>query len=222
MAADQILYAFGAGRDPQTKMARRLDRFSDRTFRIGSDVIIRPGRRVPVTVGYLSNHLDEVVGHIERGALRLQSDSDSFIDPNELRAIVAGQPIPEKVVVRPPVFDVTEERYVPPPPLAPTLPAPPEPAELLDTADATVDASVGDGPGEATDSELAGAPDAPLEVAEESVDAIAEPAPTPVLPEGWRSKSKKGLLALAQELKLEVSDKMSNRELITALEALEK
>ena len=216
-ASQQILYAFGAGRDPQTKAARRLDRFSDRTFRIGSDVIVRPGRRVPVTVGYLSNHLDEVLGHIERGALRLQSDSDSFIDKDELRAIVAGQPLPEKVVVRPPAFDVTEAKYVPPPAPA-TLPAPPEPDPVVEaTADAPPAASE-----ESSDAELAGGPEAQLELAEEPVDALQEPEATPVLPEGWRTRSKKGLLALAQELKLEVSDKMSNREIITALEALEK
>jgi hypothetical protein len=218
--SDQILYAFGSGRDPQTKFARRLDRFADRTFRIGSDVVVRPGRRTEVTVKYLKDNLEMVIEHMDRGALRLQSHSDRFIDKDELRAIVNGEPF-----VR----------------AAPT--APPGPGENDDTPDGT---EIPDEPDEPTpepeaapvveeksDAELADEPDptpadAPVEEEpdaspEEDLPPVLDAAPAAVeaLPEGWRSRSKKGLLALAQEHKLEVTDKMSNRELIAAIEKLE-
>lgn len=211
--SDQILYAFGAGRDPQTKAARRLDRFSEKTFRIGPDVIIRAGRRTEVAVSYIRDHLDTVIGHIERGALRLQSHSDSFIDPNELRALVNGETLP--VVVQGPgegeetSEEVSEES---PPSEEPTQP--PEPAQDEDKSD----------------EELAGEPDPepvdlpadePIELADMSADLPAVLDTPEPLPEGWRSRSKKGLLALAQERKLEVTDKMSNRDLIAELEKLE-
>lgn len=206
MSTNQIIYAFGAGRDPQTKAARRIDRFSDRTFRIGSDVIIRPGRRIPVTVGYISTHLDEVINHIERGALRLQSDSNSFIEPAELRALVRGEPMPAKM--GPGEDEFPEDPHELPAEEVPSDPMPEEPVEAeMSSEPAPVSAE----------------PAVEETAAEPEVAVMSAPETSSVeLPDGWRSRSKKGLLALAQEHNVEANDKMSNREIILALEALEK
>lgn len=197
--ANQIIHLYGAGRDVRTKSDRRLNRFQERQFRIG-EVVVRPGRRTPVTVEFLAGHLDTVIQHIERGALRLQSTSDSFIDPDELRALVSGAPLPATQA---------------------TTPAPTGPGE----DDLPDDGPIGEEPYEApadeppmdepTDSELASEPEAPIQDAPEEALDLAP------LPDAWRTRNKKGLLALCAERKLDASDKLSNRELIEKLEGWE-
>lgn len=196
MSADQIIYAFGSGRDPQTKMARRMDRFGERTFRIGADVVIRAGRRIPVSVKYLAAHLEEVVGHVERGALRLQSDSDRYIDPMELRAIVRGETPPAPVKATEVYEEEPEPEVLPDPPEE--IVAEPTESETLDDSPAPTEAPFTETPSE-VETEVSFSP----------------------LPEGWRTQSKRVLLQLALERNLEASDKMSNRELAAVLTAYE-
>jgi|NOAtaT_7_FD_contig_121_406816_length_3524_multi_3_in_0_out_0_2 hypothetical protein len=198
MIQDQVIYAFGSGRDPQTKMARRLDRFGERTFRIGADVVVRAGRRIPISVKYIADHLEEVIGHVERGALRLQSDSDRYLDPNELRALVRGEPL----------VKASEEYRPEPEPETEVLPqAEPEVMEPLVETPAVED----DAP-EPTSS--------PLEEPEQVEAEMAAPAYEP-LPDGWRTQSKRVLLTLGLERGLNVNDKMSNRELTAVLSSFE-
>jgi hypothetical protein len=210
--ANQILHLYGAGRDTQTKAMRRLDRFGERHFRIG-EVVVRPGRRVPVTVGFLAGHLDEVIRHIERGALRLQSDADSFVDPDELRALVNGTPMPVKANPAGPGED--EEA---PADDGPGDEIPPE--EPSSEPEAPAD--------EPSDQELANEPeqDQGPSLQDEPVEATPDVTPEEMaymapLPDAWRTRNKKGLIMLCTERKLEASDKLSNRDLISLLEAWE-
>lgn len=207
--ANQIVHLYGAGRDSQTKAMRRLDRFGERHFRIG-EVVVRPGRRVPVTVGFLKGHLEEVIRHIERGALRLQSDSDSFIDPDELRALVTGAPMP---VHANPVDGPGEDDGP-----GDEIPAEEPPAEEPEPQQ-----------DERSDDELAHEPEPDLgpSLQDEPVESTPDVGPEEMaymapLPDAWRNRNKKGLLMLCSERKLEASDKLSNRELITLLEGWER
>jgi hypothetical protein len=203
----QVVYAFGAGRHHSTKFERRLNRFQERQFRIG-DVIIRPGRRVPMTIGFLAGHLEEVISHIERGALRLQSDADSYVDPDELRALVNGTPMPVKA--NPPEDGPGEDDG---------------PGEGDDTPTEEPSEEPAQEPAEEpSDNELANEPESPLqsEPEEPTPDVTPEEMSMAALPDGWRMRNKKGLLMLCSELKLEASDKLSNKDLIALLEGWER
>lgn len=85
-----VLQLYGAGRDVRTREARRVDRFRKKAFRIG-EIPIRPGRRVEVGLDFIRAHFTEIVDNIKRGALRVTSNSDRFVDPEELKAILEGR-----------------------------------------------------------------------------------------------------------------------------------
>jgi hypothetical protein len=85
-----VLRLYGAGRDIRTREARRVDRFRKKAFRIG-EIPIRPGRRVEVGLDFIRAHFTEIVDNIKRGALRVQSSADTFVDPEELKAILEGR-----------------------------------------------------------------------------------------------------------------------------------
>jgi len=212
--ANQIIYVYGAGRDHRTKYDRRMSRFLDRQFRIG-DVVVRPGRRVPVTVRFLSGHVEEVVRHINRGALRLQSHADAFINPEELRAIVRGD--------------------------LPALAAPVQAAPDDDFGPGEGESDIGDESpaedfnepapsedfNEPSDSDLANEPEAPLseEPFEETPDVTSEEMAYmagPALPEAWRTRNKRGLLVLCSERGVAADDKMANTTIIQLLSDWEK
>jgi hypothetical protein len=203
--ANQIIYVYGAGRDHRTKYDRRMCRFMDRQFRIG-DVVVRPGRRVPVTVRFLSGHVEEVVQHINRGALRLQSHADAFISPEELRAIVRGD--------RPAL-------------LAPVQAAPGDDFGPGDWESDVGDESPTEDFNEPSYDDFANEPEAPLseEPFEETPDVTSEEMAYmagPALPEAWRTRNKRGLLVLCSERGVAADDKMANSTIIQLLSDWEK
>ena len=207
--ANQIIYAYGAGRDHRTKYDRRMGRFLERQFRVG-EVVIRPGRRVPVTMQFLAGHADEIVRHIDRGALRLQSHADAFLTTSEFRALLRGEaPVKAAPMMagpedegpgdeggyedggnESPVEDFNE----------------PEPEALDEPSDNDLanesEPSLSDEPMEET-------PD----VTSEEMAYMAGPA----LPDGWRMRNKRGLLILCSERQVAADDKMSNNTIIRLL-----
>lgn len=204
--ADQIIHLYGASRDVRTKPERRLNRFADKQFRIG-DVLVRPGRRVPVTVRFLAGHVGAVIEHIQRGALRLESSSDRFIDPEEFKALVAGTPLP--ALVRGPGDEDGPGDEIP-------AEEPAEESQGEPTMDEPSDTDLANEAEEPLMDEPEAAPDtSEPETSGESYDMAA------ALPEAWRTRNKKGLLALCAERGLEANDKLSNRELVNVLEAWE-
>ncbi|MGA1354076.1 MAG: hypothetical protein ACO32I_04780 [Candidatus Limnocylindrus sp.] len=210
--ANQIIYAYGAGRDHRTKYDRRMGRFLARQFRIG-DVVIRPGRRVPVTVRFLASHVDEVVRHIGRGALRLQGHADAFIGPEELQAIVRGDRpvlgVPAEAAPDQDFGPGEEEPYAEDPVEEYSEPAPVEEYN------------------EPPADDFANEPEPPLseEPFEETPDVTSEEMAYmsgPALPEAWRTRNKRGLLALCSERGVAADDKMANTTIIQLLSDWEK
>lgn len=211
--ANQVIYAYGAGRDHRTKYDRRMGRFQERQFRVG-EVVVRPGRRVPVSIKFLSIHVDEIVRHIDRGALRLQSHADAFITTAELRAILRGEsPVKAAPVMAAPDDDGPgDESYEDPGDESPGEDFNESPPEEIN---------------EPSDSDLANEPEAPLseEPMEETPDVTSEEMAYmagPALPDGWRMRNKRGLLILCSERRVAADDKMSNNTIIQLLSDWEK
>jgi hypothetical protein len=129
--APRVLYILGGGRS-STREARRLDRFGSRVERIG-DLVIRPQRRVAVTVEFAAQHLAELQDAISRGSIVVQHDADTFVDPQELQALVAGKPSPtsELPTPLPPKLEPVAEP-VPEPVPEPVEPAPEPVPELVE------------------------------------------------------------------------------------------
>jgi hypothetical protein len=209
------VYLYGAGRDVQTKAQRRLDRFQRRHFRVG-DVLVRPGRRVPVSHEFLARHEAELAHHIQRGALRLQTDADAFIDPDELKRLIAGEPpLPESPPATPEKGAEKKEGAEKEP--EPTPPA--EGGEPLKSEEA---------PAPEPEKEPEGAQTEPTGPEAEGAGEGGQPDPTVgadplALPDAWRTRNKRGLLMLCTERGLvNASDKLSNKEIISMLEEWEK
>jgi hypothetical protein len=211
--ANQIIYAYGAGRDHRTKYDRRMGRFLARQFRVG-EVVIRPGRRVPVTMQFLAGHADEIVRHIDRGALRLQSHADAFLTTSEFRALLRGESLVKT---------------------APLTAAPDDDGPGEETYEDTG----GDSPAEdfnesepeafdePSDSDLAHEQEPALsdEPMEETPDVTSEEMAYmagAALPDGWRMRNKRGLLLLCVERQVAADDKMSNNTIIQMLADWEK
>lgn len=208
--ANQIIHLFGSARSSETKTARRMDRFGNKAFSVGG-VPIRSGRRTTVSFNFLEAHLDMIIAHVERGALRCQLNSDSFLTTKELRALFA----------------------------APILAAPDENSEGGEQSEPQEE--------EQTEESQEDLPEEPQEPAEEESEQSEEPAEEHEseedtssqddsqdesggeseamemaalnLPDAWRTRNKKGLLALCVERKLTATDKLSNRDLISLLES---
>lgn len=211
--ANQIIYAYGAGRDHRTKYDRRMSRFLARQFRVG-EVVIRPGRRVPVTVQFLAGHADEIVRHIDRGALRLQRHADAFLTTSEFRALLRGD-APAKA--------------------APVMAAPDEDGPGDQSYEDAGDDSPAEDSNESSpesfdepsDSDLAHEQEPSLsdEPMEETPDVTSEEMAYmsgTALPDGWRMRNKRGLLILCSERQVAADDKMSNNTIIQMLADWEK
>lgn len=217
MTANSVLYAFGSGRTSTTKADRRMNRFADRHFRIGEHVIVRPGRRVPVTLGYLAGHVDVVVENIKRGALRLQSSADSFVDPKELRSLLRGAGLlvggpgegeegneettnPGEGVSEP---EANESQSEPEPEQEDTQSEPepePEPEQQQESSSESMDEQPG------------------LADNESGMGSAEMAAAMPALPDGWKTRNKRALLDLCKERGVAATNTLSNRDIIALLE----
>lgn len=96
----QRLYLFGGGRHVSTKALRRATRFKGRVFRIG-EIIVRPNRRVDITVSFLVAHYEQIVAAVKTGQLIVQHTGDRFVDIDELaaiRALALGEALPGPIV----------------------------------------------------------------------------------------------------------------------------
>lgn len=211
--ANQIIYAYGAGRDHRTKYDRRMGRFLARQFRVG-EVVIRPGRRVPVTMQFIAGHADEILRHVDRGALRLQSHADAFISTAELRALLRGE-----APVKAPVM------------AAPDDDGPGDEGGYEDTGDNSPAEDLNEPApeefNEPSDNDLADEQEPPLsdEPMEETPDVTSEEMAYmagPSLPDGWRMRNKRGLLLLCSERQVAADDKMSNSTIVQLLSDWEK
>ena len=135
--APRVMYLLGGGRSA-TLAARRASRFDGRTLRIG-DLVVRPQRRIAVTVDFVKQYAAEISAYITSGALVLQHDADNFVDIEELKSLVGGSSKP--VVASKPVAAPAVVAAPPAAPVAPLAPPPaPEPVVAEETAEEPVEA----------------------------------------------------------------------------------
>jgi outer membrane biosynthesis protein TonB len=180
---------------------------------------------VPVTLGYLAGHVDVVVEHIRRGALRLQSHADAFVDPTELRALLKGAgllvggPGEEEggggeETTQP---EIPEQESDEAQPDASPEPEPqPEQEQQEDTQSEPEPESTQE---EASPEPMdEGQPE--LAENESSVGSADMASAMPPLPDGWKTRNKRALLDLCKERNVVASNTLSNRDIIALLEGV--
>lgn len=227
-----VFRLYGSGRDARTRDARRADRFRKKSPRIG-EVSIRPGRRVEVGLGFVRAHFEEIVGHIRRGALRVESSSDRFVDPEELRAIIEGR-------IQVSSFEEETSGGGSEESLEEMSTALKEISDSIATLEAEAEsvASITDSEDARILEEMKSPTEkepqvvTPADVDDTLLDGLAAslavPAVTPpaapkvVLPEAWRSRNQKDLLALCKELSIEADKNMSKAAIIALIADWEK
>lgn len=211
------LSLFGAGAHPSTKAQRRAARFKRGAFRIG-EVSVRTNRRTAVSLEFIRLHFTTICDKIREGVLRVESATDTFVDPDELRALLDGAMISGED----PATGTDEN----------TDSEDDDGDEGEDTG--TDEGGENEGSQESDELEPTEGAQAPAE-ADAAVDAPPEepetvmapaeapPAPTKkALPDAWRARNKKGLLDLCRELGVEANDKMNNATIIGHIEDWEK
>lgn len=79
------LYLIGAGRHTATRQLRRTSRILRRVIRVGELTISH--RRIDVDRAFVGKHLEAIIGHMRKGVLIVAHSGDSFVDEAELRAM---------------------------------------------------------------------------------------------------------------------------------------
>ena len=171
---------------------------------------MRAGRRVPVSLNFLEAHLDTVIAHVERGALRCQFNSDSWLTTLQLRALFAP-PVPALQAAPEEDEGGAEDEGSEEAAEEPEEQQEEEQQEEEQAEEAQEESEEQEASEEDTSTQDDGQDESGGEVSAEMSAAH--------LPEAWRTRNKKGLLALCSERKLEATDKLSNRELAGLLES---
>lgn len=234
----QKLFLLGSGRHVATRLQRRKNNVKRRVARIG-DLIVRPGRRVDVTPEFVAKYLNDIVAGVEAGIIIVCHSADRFMDRDELKALVAvvrgedpegpitkddddsdplGNPDDDDTEDTDPVSDSDPEQE----PQADS-----EEPEVLEGFDDSAAPNLAELGFDEPQNPVFGAEPEP-EQPEESFEPESALFEAPVsldepevekrwLPEGFEKLTKKELLALATERKLDLDPKRTNVDTLVRL-----
>lgn len=203
-----IVTLVGAGRDLHTRALRRQHRFRRRVFRLGENIVVRSGRRVPVKVELLRPHLAAMEAHMARGALAvmLLNKRLTFAELTEL--VYPGAPMESAPAEDLPAEDLEPGTVDDPEALAAAI------------AEGTITEITEEEPADAAEAtELADdtAPAAEPAVSDEPAPADAGERAARHLPEEWETRSNSQLIKLHTRMEITVPTDTRKQSLIRSL-----